>query len=56
MFDNVNTELQLLAQQVYEDVVDILYEDYIDELLANEEMIRYASYSYDNDCQYYGMQ
>ena len=54
MFDNINTELQLLAAEVREAVVDAMFEDYIDEILANEELLMYATNSYDNDCIYYG--
>jgi hypothetical protein len=55
MIDNINTELQLLAAEVYEAVVQVMYEDYIDEMLSNEELLMYASNSYDCDCFYYGM-
>ena len=56
MFDNINTELQLLAAEVYEAVVDVMFEDYIDEILANEELLMYVTNSYDCDCIYYGKQ
>lgn len=55
MLDNINSELQQLAQEYIEQVVDIIYDDYVDALCANEEMLRYAAYSYDNDAQYYGV-
>jgi hypothetical protein len=56
MFDNINTELQLIAQEAYDAVTQAMYEDYIDEILANEELMMYASNSYDCDCVYYGKQ
>lgn len=56
MINNINAELQLLAQESYEAAVQVMYEDYIDELLANEELLMYATNSYDCDCVYYGKQ
>jgi len=56
MFDNINAELRLLAQDVNDAVVDVMFEEYIDEILANDELMKYASNSYDCDCVYYGMQ
>lgn len=56
MFDNINAELQILAQEAYDAVVDLMFEDYINEILANEELLMYATNSYDCDCVYYGMQ
>lgn len=56
MIDNINAELQLLAEEVYDAEIQAMYEDYIDEVLANEELLMYASNSYDCDCIYYGMQ
>lgn len=50
----VNTLLRELADEVVEEQVEIIYSEYIDELCANEEMMCYASYSYDRDAQYYG--
>lgn len=55
MIDNINAELQILAQDVYDDAVQVMFDEYIDELLANEELLMYASNSYDCDCIYYGM-
>ena len=55
MNDNINAELQLLAREASESVVDVMFEDYIDEMLSNEELLMYASNSYDCDCFYYGM-
>lgn len=54
MNDVINHELQLLAQESYGAVVDLMFEDYIDDVLANEELLMYASNSYDCDCFYYG--
>ena len=54
MNNNINCELQLIGQEVVEEQVDIAYEAYIDEILANEELLMYATNSYDCDCFYYG--
>ncbi len=56
MIDNINAELQILANEAREAVVELMFEDYIDEMLANHELMMYASNSYDCDCVYYGMQ
>ena len=56
MIDNINAELQFLADEAYDAVVEAMFEDYIDEFMANEELMMYASNSYDCDCVYYGMQ
>ena len=56
MIDNINAELQLIAQEAYDAVVDVMFEDYIDEILANEELLMYATNSYVCDCIYYGKQ
>lgn len=55
MINNINTELQLIAQEACDAVVEAMFEDYIDEILANEELLMYATNSYDCDCFYYGM-
>jgi len=56
MIVNINSELQLLAQEAADAVVDAMFDDYIDEMMANEELMMYAAQSYDNDCVYYGEQ
>jgi len=56
MFDNINAELRSLADASYDAIVDVMFEEYIDEILANEELLMYASNSYDCDCIYYGKQ
>ena len=53
---NVNTLLRDLAQLAIDEQAEIVYNEYVDALCANEEMMRYASYSYDMDATYYGMQ
>ena len=53
---DVNTLLRDLAQIAIDEQVEIVYNDYVDALCANEEMMRYAAYSYDMDAVSYGMQ
>jgi hypothetical protein len=53
---DVNLLLRDLAQLSIDEQTDIMYDEYVDALCANEEMMRYAAYSYDNDAIYYGMQ
>lgn len=55
MFDKINAELQLLAQEVYDAAVQVMYEEYIDELLSDDLLLMYATNSYDCDCIFYGM-
>ena len=53
---DVNTLLRDLAQLAIDEQTEIVYNDYVDVLWANEEMMRYAANSYDMDATYYGMQ
>jgi hypothetical protein len=54
MIASANTMLQILAQEVVESTVDIMYNEYVDEMCAGGEMLMYSSQSYDNDCYAYG--
>ena len=54
MIDSANTVLQILAQEAVESTVDIMYDEYVDEMCAGNEMLMYSCQSYDNDCIYYG--
>lgn len=54
MIDQANTVCQILAQEVVESCVEIMYDDYIDEYMAGFETLRYSVHSYDNDAIYYG--
>lgn len=49
-----NTEAQLASKEYYDMVVDIEYEQYMDDVFANEEMLRYSSQSRDIEDMFYG--
>ena len=52
--DELNGLLQLIAEENFESMVDAQYDEMVDELTAEFEMMNYAAASYDNDAQYYG--
>jgi hypothetical protein len=52
--DELNGLLQLIAEENFESMVDAQYDEMVDELSAEFEMMNYAAASYDNDAQYYG--
>ena len=56
MIDRANTACQILAQEVKESYVEMIYDDYIDEFMAGYEQLQYAAQSYDNDTFFYGAQ
>jgi hypothetical protein len=53
--NDINYELQLVGQQAVDEQIDIVYEAYIDEILSNDQLMMYASNSYDCDCYFYGV-
>jgi hypothetical protein len=52
--DELNAELQDLAEQERLSLVEEEYESYMDLLMAEHEMLMYAANSYDLDAIYYG--
>lgn len=56
MIDQANTVCQMIAQEVVESKVEIMYDDYIDEYMAGYETLQYSVQSYNNDAVYYGEQ
>lgn len=52
--DPINKELLEIGNDHVAEVIDAMYDDYIDEFTAEEEVLRYAAFSYDNDAQAYG--
>ena len=52
--NTINQELQLLADEHYESIVDAQYDEMTDEFSAEFEMMEYAASSYDADAKYYG--
>lgn len=53
---DVNSLLRDIAAAALAEQVEVVYNEFVDALCANEEMMRYAAYSYDNDAVYYGIQ
>ena len=56
MIDQANTVCQMIAQEVVDSKVEIMYDDYIDEYMAGYETLQYSVQSYNNDAVYYGEQ
>jgi hypothetical protein len=52
--DELNAELQDLAEQERLSLVDAEYESYMDRLMAEHNMRMYEANSYDEDAIYYG--
>lgn len=52
--NEINKYLKDIAQETLDQIVDLEYDQYIDEMCANHEMMLYAAHSYDNDAQCYG--
>ena len=52
--DELNTELQDLAEQEQVSLAEAEYESYMDRLMAEHNMRMYEANSYDEDAIYYG--
>jgi len=52
--DELNTELQDLAEQEQLSLAEAEYESYMDRLMAEHNMRMYEANSYDEDAIYYG--
>jgi hypothetical protein len=52
--DELNAELQDLAEQERLSLVEAEYESYMDRLMAEHNMRMYEANSYDEDAIYYG--
>ena len=52
--DELNAELQDLAERERLSLAEAEYESYMDRLMAEHEMMMYAANSYDLDAIYYG--
>ena len=53
-FDDINTELHLIAQEEQEKQIDFQYEDFLAEMYYYLEMEQYQQDCYDEDARYYG--
>lgn len=49
-----NQELRMIAEERIEEIVDAMYDEYIDELCAHNEIMELAARSYDMDARSYG--
>ena len=53
--DLINAELQTVAFMQQEEEIDLTYQDFLDTMNAYHDMMMYSSYSYDEDCIFYGV-
>ena len=56
MEEQINFELAEIAEREREEAIDLQYEEMVDALCAEHDMMMYAAHSYDNDAIYYGAQ
>lgn len=54
MIDAINTELQIIAEEEKQSLIEIQYEEFIDVMMAQYDLLMYACNSYDCDAEYYG--
>ena len=52
--DELNLELQDIAEQERLDLIEADYESYMDRMMAEHNMRMYEAHSYDEDAIYYG--
>ena len=53
--DLINAELQTVAFMQQEEEIDLTYQAFRDTMNAYHDMMMYESYSYDEDCIFYGV-
>jgi hypothetical protein len=53
--DLINVELQTVALTQQEEEIDLTYQAFRDTMNAYHDMMMYESYSYDEDCIFYGV-
>ena len=53
--DLINAELQTVAFMQQEEQIDLTYQAFRDTMNAYHDMMMYESYSYDEDCIFYGV-
>ena len=53
--DLINAELQTVALTQQQEEIDLTYQDFLDTMNAYHDMMMYSSYSYDEDCIFYGV-
>lgn len=52
--DPIEQALADIAEERVAEIIDAMYDEYIDEMCAENELMEYAARSYDNDAQAYG--
>jgi hypothetical protein len=53
--DLINAELLDVALTQQQEEIDLTYQDFLDTMNAYHDMMMYESYSYDEDCIFYGV-
>ena len=53
--DLINAELQTVALTQQQEEIDLTYQEFLDTMNAYHDMMMYASYSYDEDAIFYGV-
>ena len=53
--DLINAELQTVALTQQSMEIDLTYQDFLDTMNAYHDMMMSESYSYDEDCIFYGV-
>lgn len=54
VLDVINAELQVVALAQQEEELDLTYQEFLDTMSAEHEMMMYACHSYDEDAIFYG--
>lgn len=55
VLDVINAELQTVAFVQQEEEIELTYQDFLDTMNAEHDMMMYASHSYDEDAIFYGV-
>lgn len=53
--DLINAELQTVAFMQQEEEIELTYQDFLDTMNAEHDMMMYACHSYDEDAIFYGV-
>jgi hypothetical protein len=53
--DLINAELQTVAFTQQQEEINLQYEDFLDTMNAEHDMMMYACHSYDEDAIFYGV-
>lgn len=53
--DLINAELRTVAFMQQQEEIDLTYQDFLDTMNAENDMMMYACHSYDEDAIFYGV-